>query len=570
MRQRAVNLILIAVFTFLFLGVFNLEVIHGRKYRELSNKNCIRLLPQMGSRGRILDRDGEVIVGNRLSYNVMVMPQKGAAMENTFLQLAKILGKGARELKDKFQEGYVTPFIPVSVADNIEIRKAIALEEMRPELSEMSIQPYPLRNYPYSRIGCHFIGYLNEIDHWRLTKLADYGYETKDIVGFGGVEEKYDYYLRQQEGGLSLEVDHRGRTVRVLGFRPPANGRDMQLTINLKIQRIVEEKLGEKKGSVVLMDPHTGEIIAMSSRPNFNPELFVKKKGSAISGIFADSDAPLINRAISSSYPPASVFKLVLASAALESGKAVPATTFSCSGSTYVGKRRYGCWDTHGQQNLTQAIAHSCDVFFYKTGLAVGSALMHDYAEKFGFSKPTGIDLPYETGGFVPHPAWQRLNRLKAWLDGDTANFAIGQGDLLTTPLQIARMVAVFANKGSLVTPYIVKAVDGRDLGVLKRHADSVSLKQNTINCVREGMREVVSDPSGTANILSGLPVTVAGKTGTAQVANKQPHGWFSGFFPFKEPKFVICVFLEHGGSGYYAAVLTRQIIEEMGKEGLI
>ncbi|MDD5167161.1 MAG: penicillin-binding transpeptidase domain-containing protein, partial [Candidatus Omnitrophica bacterium] len=456
------------------------------------------------------------------------------------------------------------------IAKNIEVNKAIALEELKTSLAGIIIQLQPLRNYPYRSLGAHVIGYLGEIDRWRLTKLEDYGYMTKDIVGFGGVEEKYDYYLRQEEGGLSVEVDSRGRLVRVLGFRPPRNGKDMQLTLNLQIQKIAEEKLANRKGAVVIMEPYSGAIIAMASAPVFNPAAFVNKSGESISNIFNDRDAPLVNRAISAVYPAGSVFKPIVAAAALEAGKINLSTSFLCQGSTFVGKQEFKCWETHGWQNLTAAIAHSCNVFFYKTGLLVGAQSIHDYAIKFGLARPTAFELPYEAGGFIPSPLWRKINKFKNWFDGDTANLSIGQGDVSVTPLQMARVMAVFANGGYLVTPYIVKAIDGQDVSSYHRRVARCPVKASTINYIREGMRGVVSDPKGTGNVLSSLTVSVAGKTGTAQAPPGQAHAWFTGFFPYKNPKFVICVFLERGGPGYYSSVIAKQIIEALIAEGLM
>jgi penicillin-binding protein 2 len=235
-----------------------------------------------------------------------------------------------------------------------------------------------------------------------------------------------------------------------------------------------------------------------------------------------------------------------------------------------VGNRQFNCWDRHGEQNLLQAIAHSCNVFFYKTGLLIGPQLMHDYALRLGLSKATSIELPYESAGAVPDPLWEKIYKFRNWYKGDTANFAIGQGELLVTPLQMTRVMAVFANKGRLVTPYIVKAIDGKDVSIHHRKVVGLHLKDNSINNIIEGLRDVVSDSTGTAHVLSDLPVEVAGKTGTAQTVRGLAHGWFLGFFPFQTPKFVICVFLEHGGSGYAAAVVTKGIIESMCQEGLV
>jgi len=570
MRIKILNFLFTIIFIIIALTLLSVEVIQGHKFRELSNKNCIRLVPQLGTRGMILDRQGQVIVDSYLSYDVMLLPQDDDDIDKVLQGLSKALGLTPQELKTRFRKGFIAPSIPVTIAENITVKKAIALEEMKMELPGVVIQPHPLRNYPYGRLAAHLLGYLNEIDHWRLTKLSDYGYKTKDIVGFGGVEEKYDYYLRQEEGGLSTQVDHRGRFVRTLGYRPPQNGRDIQLTLDLRVQKLAEQALGDQAGCVVVMEPYTGEILAMTSNPDFNPATFVEKKAaSGVTGLFDNPSAPLINRATSSTYPPGSVFKVVIAAAGLETEKINLATTTNCNGSFYVGRQEFACWNTHGVQNVIGALMHSCNVFFYRTGLMVGPQHISEYALRFGFSKPTGIDLPYESSGFVPSPLWKRMYRFKSWFNGDTANFSIGQGDLLVSPLQITRMMAVFANRGFLVRPYVLKGVDGKDISLYQRKFSRVNIKESTINIIRQGLRKVAQE-GGTAGIFSELKVEVAGKTGTAQVPYGQPHGWFAGFFPYKTPRFVVCVFLEHGGAGYYSSMVVKRILEGMIKEGII
>jgi penicillin-binding protein 2 len=570
MRIRVVTWFVTGIFLFLVFGLLNLEVIHGRAYRELGNKNCIRLVSQNGSRGRIFDRQGEVIADSKLSYDFMILPQDQAQQEKIISSASRILRKNVKDLKSAFQTNYISSSVPVILARNISVKEAIALEELKVDLPAIIVQPNPVRHYPNGQLACHVLGYVGEIDRWRLTKLADYGYKTKDIVGFGGVEEKYDYYLRQEEGGISFEVNHRGKFIRTLGFKPPLNGKDIQLTLDTRVQKIAEEYLSGRKGCVVIMDPYTGEIIAMASSPGFDPAAFAEKNNPAIARLFNNPSSPLMNRAISGAYPPGSVFKLVVAAAALENKKIGPDTSFLCRGSTLIGRREFKCWSTHGTQNLLGAIVHSCDVFFYRTGLLTGPQLIHDYALKFGFSRTTSFELPYEVPGFIPSPIWRKINKFKNWFDGDTANLSIGQGDVLTTPLQVTRMTAAFANGGYLVRPYIVKTVDGRDISAYQKKPEKLHLKKETFARIRESLGNVVSDPNGTASVLSGLPVSVAGKTGTAQAPPGQSHGWFAGFFPFKNPKYAICVFLERGTAGYVSCVVTKQIIQEMDKQGLI
>ncbi|MCM8765488.1 MAG: penicillin-binding protein 2, partial [Candidatus Omnitrophica bacterium] len=460
-------------------------------------------------------------------------------------------------------------FIPVVVVKDLSSQQAMFLEENRFRLQGILIKMRLQRNYPYTDIASHILGYLGEIDPWRLEKLTSYGYTYKDLVGFGGVEEKYDFFLRQQTGGTIFQVDRKNRIVRIIGFKPPRNGKDIQLTIDIRIQKIVEEKLSGKKGAVIIMDPYTGEIIAMASAPVFSPDAFLKKD-LRLKNYFNDPSAPLLNRAIAGLYPLGSVFKLVVATAGLKLKKINLQTRFFCQGRIKIGEREFGCWDTHGNQDLISAIIQSCNIFFYKTGLLVGPENIYKWALKFGFGQPTQIDLPYEEKGFLPSVFWDKLKRKRRWSEGDTANLSIGQGELLVTPLQVARMMAVFANGGNLVKPYIVKAIDGKDITNYQRRSTNLDIEDEIFQVIRKGLRGVVADPEGTASFLSKLDVSIAGKTGTVQVPEKKPHGWFVGFFPYEKPKYVICVILENVGAGYYSAELAGEIIKEMLEEKLL
>lgn len=568
-RINVFELIIILIFFGLGLGLFKLQIIQGKNYKNLSSKNCIRLLSKAGARGRIFDRDKNVIADNRLSYDLIILPQELEWHDEALREISRILDKNYSSLKSEFQNGRLSS-LPFTLAEDIDVKKAIALEELKNRFSGIIIQPQPIRDYPYSRLACHVLGYVSGIDQWRLTKLADYGYDTKDTVGFGGVEEKYDYLLRQDEGGSSMLVDSVGNFIRLLGFKPPSNGMDLELTLQLKIQKIAEDSLSGSKGCVIIMEPYSGEIIAMASYPDFDPSIFISKMNSSIERLLNDPDSPLVNHAISATYPAGSLFKLVVATAALETEKINSSTSFLCEGGLYIGRQKFACWDTHKSQNIVEAIAHSCNVFFFRTGILTGAQAIHDYAMKFGLSKPTNLDLPYEYGGFIPSPLWSKIYKFKKWYDGDTANLSIGQAEVLVTPLQMTRLMAVFANRGFLVTPYILKAAGGKELSKQKRRTVKLNLDEYCMKLINRGLREAISDPGGTANVLSSLPIEIAGKTGTAQAPPGSPHGWFIGYYPYKKPKYVICVFLERGRAGYYSCLVAKRIIEEMLKEGLI
>ncbi len=569
MRLKIVQIITAGAFIFLSLGLFYTQIVRGNKYRQLSEANRIRLISQRGSRGRIFDRNGTALVDNRLCFNVAILPRQAKVSEKVLLKLSKILGIPYQDLESKFKIERDFSSLPLTLVKDIEKKEAIIIEELKSDLPGVIIEVIPERYYPHGKLASHILGYIGFIDYWRLTKLKDYGYKTKDIVGYTGVEEKYDYYLRPEEGGLQVEIDNQNRLIRILGFKPSEDGRNVQLTIDLRIQEIVERSLINQRGAVIILEPHTGEILAMASSPNFYPARFLKRT-PRLFRLLNDPAAPLLNRCISGGYPAGSIFKLIVATAGLETRKIDLKETFDCQGSINLGRDEFSCWNTHGSVNLVEAIKHSCNVFFYRLGIRLGPDRLQEYAIKLGLGKPTQIDLSSESAGLIPSPLRKRLNKFKGWYDGDTANFAIGQGDLLVTPLQIARLISIFANSGNLVRPYLIKSINGEDTTGYQRKVIPLSLKQTTLDAIKEGLEKSVSDSDGTAYILQLDRVSVAGKTGTAQVTRGQPHAWFSGYFPSDNPGFSICVLLEQAGSSYNACLVAKDIIQNMKRAGLL
>jgi penicillin-binding protein 2 len=392
------------------------------------------------------------------------------------------------------------------------------------------------------------------------------------LIGYSGVERVYDYILRPHDGGMQVEVDSKGRLSRILGFKSPRKGRDIQLTIDLRLQKIIHHSLTGHTGCAIVLNPVNGEILALASFPNFNPQVFQQGEPSEVNSLLGDPDAPLLNRAINGLYPPGSVFKIVVAAAGLQKGKIDINSRFFCSGKKQIGNRQFHCWGSHQEENIVDAIAHSCNVFFYNLGLSLGPQSINEFALKFGLNQATGIDLIGESKGFLPHSLWQRIKRSHRWFAGDTANLAIGQGETLVTPLQIARIMAALANGGRLIKPGLLKSERGDSQALDSRPAEFTSLpmSRENLQIIKKGLIAAVNQPGGTAHILVDAGVPIAGKTGTAQVAQGTAHGWFVGYFPVDEPRFVICVFLEHAGSGYYCCQLTKSIIRQMLAQGLI
>ncbi len=419
----------------------------------------------------------------------------------------------------------------------------------------MVIQTSPLRNYVYDSTACHVIGYLGHINKKELTKLRNYGYQRRDLIGRSGVEKYYDNYLKGKDGGSQLEVNNRGRQLRMLGIKEAVAGKDISLTIDIDLQVFIEESMGGHRGAIVVMDSTNGEILGMLSRPGFDPDMFVSGASpGAISSFFKRSDFPLVNRAISGRYPPGSVFKVVVASAALDKEKINTRTHLGCKGSYTLGRRVFRCWKKkgHGSQNIREAIKNSCNVFFYQMGRIAGADNITEFAKKFGFGKSTGIDLPGEVSGLVPGRMWKMMSMRENWYEGDTVNFSIGQGYLLVTPLQIVRMMAASGNGGRLIRPHVVKRIDVVDAA--SPDPKPIRISKEALEIVKEGLDMVVNAERGTGRKARVKGLDIGGKTGTAQAGKDKTHAWFSGFSPVDDAKMAVVVFLEHGGKGGLSA----------------
>jgi penicillin-binding protein 2 len=394
-----------------------------------------------------------------------------------------------------------------------------------------------------------------------------------DTVGRGGLEKVYNQDLTGVDGGLQIEVDSRGRQVRTLGLKEPQCGKDIQLTIDKDLQKAVDKLLGDKKGAAIVMDPRNGEILALASHPDFDPNIFVRPNTSSqrVKLLLDKVGKPLINRAISGVYPPGSVFKIVTLQGALQTGRVSPFTSFFCNGVFRLGNARFRCWkpDGHGIQEATSGMMNSCDVYFYNVGRLMGPDNIETYAKMFGYGSRTGIDLPDESKGLVPGREWKRLKKNASWYEGDTVNFSIGQGFLQVTPLQAVTMMSAVANGGKLVKPHIVKRVG--DKSIIPPETKVIGLKDSALKKVREGVYKVVNSDRGTGKYARPQGVIAAGKTGSAENAQGRTHAWFSGYAPYENPKLALVVFIEHGGhGGVDPAIISKGIFEEAKKLGYI
>lgn len=564
MRYRIYSTIVSVLFLLILFGIFYLQILRWPLYHGLSEKNHIRLISFEGMRGAIYDRNGLPIVENRLSFDVVIIPQEVENTDKTYGRLANFLGISQGAIESIVKKNYFAPFAPIVVASDVNKDTAFALEEIKQELPGVLIQSQALRWYIYGERTSHLIGYLSLINREELDRLRDYGYSMRNLVGRSGVERLYDGYLRGKSGGMQVEVDASGRLVKVLGNKNPAKGRDITLTVDAKLQAYTADCLAGSKGAVIVVDPKNGDILALASSPMFDSNIFIDPNNNdAASGLVRAGSRPLLNRAINGQYPPGSTFKLIVAAAALETKKITPHTTFVCDGKFELGNTEFDCWKEggHGPQDLEQAITHSCNVYFYNTGRKLGPDIIAEYAQRFGLGKPTGIDLIGESGGLVPSPAWKRSKRNANWYEGETANFAIGQGHLLVTPLQMAEAVSVFAGGGSAPRFHLIKKIGNSEVSAAK--PKPVNISKKTLDMIKSAMRQVVDSDEGTGQRARVEGVSIAAKTGTAQNPRGEPHAWFVGYAPADKPKVALVVLIEHGGHGGYAAAdITKKVME--------
>lgn len=559
---------------FLFLGLIvaalvYMQLVRGDYYRGLSVNNRIRVLPIDAPRGRILDRNGTVLADNRPSFNIAVIPQDVEDADALFAFLGRVLKKDPQALQRTFTRRRVTPFEPVIIGEDVDRKDMITAQENRFQYPGLVTQESFQRLYPLREAAAHLVGYVGRVDPAEAQMLQEYGYTPLSLVGKNGAERFYENVVEGVPGGRQIEVNSRGQEVRLLGLKDPVKGKDIALTIDARIQSAAMQLFDGRPGAAVVLDLSDGDVLALVSSPSFDPNVFTdRSRHDGIEAYIRSPASPLLDRAIAGQYPPGSVFKIPVALAAIERHKVTTDTTVDCPGYYMLGSARFGCAHVHGHVDFTQAIARSCNVFFYRTGQMVTAPIIGAYARAFGLGRPAGIDLPFEARGQLVLPGQKQYG----WHTGDTLNLSIGQGDTLATPLQLAVLAAAVANDGIILRPRVLKILNGKtqpqpDLS--KRPI--VRLRDATWRAVQNGMRMAIEDEEGTAHVLAGLKgMTVWGKTGTAQAGSKGNHAWFVGYARSARGNWAFCVFLEHGGASANAVMLARDLLERMQAQGAI
>ena len=568
-RVTLLRWIVVALFVLLLTGFWQLQVVRSDYYATLAERNRIRTVPVMAPRGMILDREGRPLVTHYTSFSVVFIREYTEQIQEDLPRIARGLELDPDWLAKRLEDAAgQPPYQPIVLKDEATMADIAFIEAHRTDLPELELLLVYRRRYPDLGYGAHLFGYVGEATK---SEVEAQEYESGDFVGKMGVERHYNEFLMGVNGQRRVIVDSRGKEVQRLDRLKPVPGRPVRLTLDANLQRVAEEVMQGHQGALVALDPRTGEILAAVSRPAFDPNLFaVRIRQDDWRSITEDPAKPLLNRVIQAQLAPGSVFKVVVATAALEEGLFDKETfRVTCPGWANHYGRTFRCWvpNGHGVVDLHKAIVQSCDVFFYEVGRRLGIERLSHYAKQLGLGSRTGIDLPGEEAGLVPSPEWKQRVQKQPWWDGETINVAIGQGPLLVTPLQLAYSFGGIASGGVFARPHLV--LNENEPPVIHR----VNLKPTTVNTIADGLWGVVNE-DGTARSARLADVPVAGKTGTAQLISLETLGrlrqkvrtltdnaWFVGLAPQKNPEIVVAVLLEHGQHGASAAPLAREVI---------
>ncbi|MBI4398060.1 MAG: penicillin-binding protein 2 [Candidatus Omnitrophica bacterium] len=568
MRYQIFRGVIVFLFGLLLAGLFYTQVVEGPRLYRKSEHNRIRLIPLAASRGDIYDKNGLLLATSRPSYNISILP--GDLDPKDLPELARVLKISRQEIEEKIKKAKKVPFMPVVLARGVDLQTLFLIEEKRPDFEGVIVQVESIRSYPLGEKAAHLVGYVGMVSKQELDQDEEKKFQSDDRVGRMGIEKGLDSVLRGENGGLQVEVDSRGRQTQILSERKTQKGRDITLTIDGRLQSRIEELFQNKKGVVGMMDLKTGGILAWVSEPSFDPNIFVDPARMKERGILLKNPShPLIDRGLRATYPPGSLFKIVTALAALEKNKVNERTSFFCNGFFRLapGSRPFKCWYRRGHQamNLVTALERSCNVFFYNLGRMLQASEIASMARRLGLGQAQDVEVTYIRGN-VPDENWKQERFHDRWYQGETISYAIGQGYLSVTPLELMRMMGALALETEIPPAHFVES------GRLARKKLNVSPED--IQLVKKGLFKVVQSDYGTGQYGRVDFMKMAGKTGTAQAARGEDHAWFGGFFPFERPEVAFICFVEHGKSGgLVAGKLMHEVVkawrdlQERGRE---
>ena len=579
-KYKWCTLVLVITMTVLLIRLWDLQIMRGSEMRKLSERNRIRVKKIIAPRGIIYDRTGKVLADTRPSFNIYLTPEDIRDFSQTVDGLARLLTCDREDIIEKMKAASgMPPSFRIKIKSDIPMDEVARVEAHRVYIPGISIQIEPKRNYPYGPSFAHVIGYVSEVSNEELTNKKKYkDYFPGDYIGKYGLERSYENDLRGVDGEKRVEVDAIGREVRTLDVVDPIPGHSLHLNMDLELQLSADKALETKRGAAVALNPKTGGVLVLASRPGFDPNLFasgISKKDWQ--HIAVDKTHPLQNRAIQGGYPPGSTFKILTAMRALELGIINERTTFTCAGGFAFGNRVFKCWKKggHGTVSVHRAIVESCNVFFYNVGLKLGIDRIHEFGNIVGIGRVTGIDIPNEQKGLLPSTEWKQKRYSQPWYEGETVSVAIGQGAVWATPIQLAQLSSFVANDGKNFKPQIVNRIVSTEGKTVKTfepvvNAD-VKFKPGVLKIVKDGMRGVVNEPGGTAGASRVQNVLMCGKTGTAQAsfdkAKLGDHAWFIAYAPAEDASIAMAILVEHGLHGSSAAApIAKGITETLFK----
>ena len=550
-----------------------LQIYQGEYYAGLADGNRIRIVPSMAPRGTFYDRNGELLVTNRPGFSVSLLPLTAPISDDVIDRLSDLLKVPTDEIKTKIA-GH-SGFNPIRIKTDVTPDIVSIIEEQKSQYPGVVIEVTPIRDYILKQEGAHTFGYVSEINDTELEKMKDEGYKSGDIIGKFGLEKVYDKELRGENGGQQVEVDVSGKPVQILGRKEPVPGDDLELTIDINLQQAAEKavdeqltQIGAHAAAAVVMNPQTGEILAMVSRPAFDPNLFAHGISSKDWNQLNNNPYhPMDNKTITGEYPPGSTFKIVTGTAALTEGVVAPDEQIFDSGHHWIIPKGNADGEALGWLNFRTALAHSDNVYFYEMGNRLGIDRLEKYARMFGLGAKTGIDLPYEATGLVANRRYKEKNFDDGeWYLSETFDAAIGQGFNLVTPLQAAMVMGEIAADGKRYKPHVVNRIIAPDGSVVKDFQpellSQLDVPEEDIKLVQDGLHDVTKYGTA-ASSFRGFTVDIAGKTGTAENSQGRDHGWFVAYGPFDNPNIVVAVIVENGGYGSQSAVpIGRKILE--------
>ena len=583
-RLTAVQYVLLAIFLVLAFGLWRLQVARSDYYSSLAEQNRIKQVPILAPRGKLLDREGRIIVDNYPSFSVLLLRDQNRNLEVDAEKIAEGLHMPPDELRARLKRMAAVPgYQPLFLKDDITPDELAFIESHRADLPELDIITVHRRLYPKNGFMAHVIGYVGQVSEEMLTQPQWELYSPGDVVGMSGVEQYYNDILMGKNGSRQVLVNSRGKEVGTLSDVPAVPGKQLKLTIDLDLQIAAEQALEGRPGAIVAMDPRTGEILAMVSRPAFDPNAFaVRVSRDEWNRLIQDPGKPLLNKAIQAQLAPGSVFKVIMATAGLQEGIAQDLVVNCGGGKTFYG-RFFKCWiasthGTHGSVGISKAIFQSCDSYFYTLAEKLGISRIAKYATMLGLGQKTGVDLPQEVAGVMPSEEWKIKNFKQKWYAGETISVGIGQGAVATTPIQLARAVGAITTDGSLRRPHIAFPEQfPPEFKQVSKYNDETKIPIDEKNWVTitDALALVVS-PGGTAASAHLPGIDFAGKTGSAQTVSNElkkkmsasekskfkDNGWFVGVTPRRNPELVVAVLLEEGEHGFFAARAASQVIK--------